>query len=50
MEKVYKDQVISHEAASNEGVREVVDRHSVVIDTELFVNVEFICLLLLDSS
>jgi hypothetical protein len=40
MEQIYENQVVVDEGAVNEWVREVVDRHRMVVKTEGFVDVQ----------
>jgi hypothetical protein len=44
MEQIYENQVVVDEGAVNEWVREVVDRHRMVVKTEGFVDVQLILL------
>ena len=44
MEQIYEKQVVVDEGAVDEWVREVVDRHRMVVKTEGFVNVQLILL------
>ena len=44
MEQIYEKQVVVDEGAVDEWVREVVDRHRMVVKTEGFVDVQFILL------
>ena len=45
VEEVYKNRIVTHKTRGNEGVWEVIDRHTPVVYSKPLVDTELVCLL-----